>query len=181
MSDTEKTEAKEEAKKPEPTRPEIEREEQAFEIEPGEYVRLTAEAFIDPDAQDMTPLRFFKLVGWPNKFMVVDIFIDTKHGRVLRLDPCCGWARDPENRAKIACQAHPAKFFEKCPPEPDRHDKNDRYMEVNLAGYDLLSVEFLNGGKEPSLLVKFAGQKPFRISGAAARELARFLQDCSVF
>ena len=156
-------------------------EEPFLEVEPGDYVRLTPEAMIDPKAQDMTPFLFFKLVGWPNKFMVVDVFIDAKHGQVLRLDPCCGWVRDPEERSRIACQAHPSKYFEKCPQESDSGDKDDRYMGVNIAGFDLLSVEYLNGGKEPSLMVKLAGQKPFMVSGSAARALSRFLQTKGFF
>jgi hypothetical protein len=148
-----------------------------LDVEVGDYVRMTDEALIDPVAQEMTPFQFFKLVGWPNKFMVVDIFIDQKHGQVIRLDPCCGWAQDLEDRSKAACQAHPAKFFKKLPPEQEEsRGEDDRYMGVNIAGFDLLSVEYLNGGKEPSLMVKLAGQKPFRVSGSAARALSRFLQ-----
>ena len=149
-----------------------------LDVQAGDYVRLTPETMIDPDAQNMSPVSLFKLVGWPNKFMVVDVLMDVKHGQVLRLDPCCGWIRDPEDRSKFPCQAHPSKYFERHPEDEHGQDKpeGDRYMGVNLAGLDLLSVEYLNGGKEPSLVVKFVGQKPLILNGKAAKELAQILK-----
>lgn len=184
MSDSEKVEPKlpgTEAEKPEPAQPE--QAVRTLEVEAGDFVRITPEALVDEETQDMTPIRLFKLIGWPNKFQVVDVFIDAKHGQVLRLDPCCAWILDPEHHKKTACQAHPSIYFEKFPQgqASSSPDKEDRYMGINIAGHDLLSVEYINGEREPKLMVKMVGQRPFMLSGEAARALSRLLRARGVF
>ena len=147
-------------------------------IEPGQFVRLVDRALLD--MPKMTPVKLFKL-GWPNKFQILDVGHDPKTGeQVLKIDPCCDWMEDPDGRKRHLCGAHPARCFEVY-PEHKPKDGKDRYFGVNVAGNDLVSVEYLNGGNEESLMVKFVGQRPFTISGSAARTLARFLQERGFF
>jgi hypothetical protein len=161
-----------------PTPPEEARADALPGVEPGHFVRLRDRALID--MPKMTPVKLFKL-GWPNKFMVLDVGRDPKTGeQALKLDPCCDWMEDPDGRKKNLCGGHLAHCFE-IYPDPKPRGAEDRYFGVNVAGNDLLSVEYVNGGAEESLMVRFAGQKPFSISGSAARTLARYLQERGFF
>jgi hypothetical protein len=181
MSDSEKVEPKVSGEeKSEPAQPE--KDVKALAVEVGDFVRITPEALVDEETKDMTPIRLFKF-GWPNKFQVVDVFIDAKSGHVLRLDPCCGWIVDPKHHKTPVCQAHPSMYFEKLSQEHASApaDRDDRYMGVNIAGHDLLSVEYINGEQEPKLLVKMVGQRPLTLSGEAARALSRLLRSRGVF
>jgi hypothetical protein len=182
MSDPEKPESKaseKEAEKPEPVQAE---QEKTLEVSAGDFVRITPEALVDEETKEMTPIRLFRF-GWPNKFQVVDVFIDAKHGQVLRLDPCCAWILDSEHHKKPVCQAHPSIYFEKITQEQasGAPDREDRYMGINIAGNDLLSVEYINGEREPRLLVKMVGQRPLMLSGEAARAMSRLLRARGVF
>lgn len=152
--------------------------ERVLDVRSGDFVRITAEALGDKELADVTPIQLFKR-GWPNKFMVVDIADDVDEGQVLRLDPCCGWMRNPENRDEHACQAHPAAYFELHPGDEEGAEKpsDDRYMGVKFAGLDLVSVEYLKGdGKGASLVIKLAGQKPVVLEGEAANQFAKILK-----
>jgi len=159
--------------------PEGEKPEQ-LEVSPGDRVRITPEAMIDPEAQDATPVRLFKF-GWPNDFLVVDVYEDKRYGQVLTLDPCCNWIKDPEKRKENVCVAHASRFFEVI--KRSQSEANRRYSGVNIAGLDILSVEFLNGkeGEQPSLAVRVAGRKPMVLQGQAAHILSQFLRAQKVF
>lgn len=152
-------------------------EDVGLDVKAGDFVRVTAEAMADPELKDVTPIRLFKLAGWPNKFMVVDVAIDADEGQVLRLDPCCGWLLEPKGREEHACQAHPAKYFERHPEEETEKPSGNRSMGINIAGFDLVSVEYVDGkGKDPSLVVKLVGQKPIVLEGKAAQQFAQLLK-----
>lgn len=169
------TQEKEPEKKPAP------QEEQAekpfhLEVSPGDRVRLTPEALVDPDAQPATPLRLFKF-GWPNDFMVLDVYDHEVYGQCIVLDPCCNWIRDAEKHSKPVCFGHSTRFFEVV-KRGQQSDPSRRYAGVNLAGLDILSVEYANGGSAdgPSLVVRVAGRKPITLSGQPAQILSQFLR-----
>lgn len=147
-------------------------------IEAGHYVRLADRALVD--MPKMTPVKLFKL-GWPNKFQVMGVGRDPKTGgQVIKIDPCCDWMEDRDGK-KHLCAGHPAESFELYPTKKKKDD-GDRYFSVDVAGQDLISVEYINGDEDDeALMVRFAGQKPFTIAGGAARALARILQEKGFF
>lgn len=167
---------KEPEKKPDPA-PGSEGAEKPFHLEvaAGDRVRLTAEALVDPDAQIATPIKLFKF-GWPNDFLVLDVYDDEKYGQVITLDPCCNWIRDPEKHAKPVCFAHATSYFEVIERAQSNAASGRRYSGVQIAGMDILSAEYLNGGDNPQLAVRVAGRKPVVLSGQAASILAQFLR-----
>lgn len=178
-------EKKEPDKKPDPapdTAPAPESTEKPFHLDvaPGDRVRITAEALVDPDAQIATPIKLFKF-GWPNDFLVVDVYDDEKHGQVIVLDPCCNWIRDPEKHAKPVCFAHSTRFFEVLQRGETSNSAGRRYSGVQIAGMDILSVEYLNGGENPQLAVRIAGRKPVILTGGPAATLAQFLRAQKAF
>jgi len=166
--------------KPEPETPEEGDAPEHLEVSAGDRVRLKPEALVDPDAETATPLRLFKF-GWPNDFLVLDVYEDKRYGQVLALDPCCNWIKDPEKHKTNVCVAHAARFFEVI--ERTQPAANRRYSGVNIAGLDILSVEYLNGkeGEQPSLAVRVAGRKPMILQGQAASILSQFLRAQKVF
>ena len=146
-----------------------------LEVSPGDRVRLTAEALVDPDAQPATPLRLFKF-GWPNDFLVLDVYEHPTYGQCVALDPCCYWIKDPEKHSKNVCEGHTARFFEVIKRGASA-DPSRRYAGVNLAGLDILSVESNGGGPDgPSLVVRVAGRKPITLNGQPAQILSQFLR-----
>lgn len=167
-------------KEPEKKEGEAEETEKPFhlDVSPGDRVKITAEALIDPEAQIATPLKLFKF-GWPNDFLVLDVFEDEKYGQVIALDPCCSWIKDPEKHQKHVCAAHTTRFFEVI--ERAKPDAGRRYSGVNIAGLDILSVEYLNGGENPALAVRVAGRKPIVLHGQPAQILSQFLRAQKVF
>lgn len=168
------TEGKEPEKKPDAPK---ENDEKPFhlEVSPGDRVRLTAEAIVDPDAQPSTPLRLFKF-GWPNDFLVLDVYEHEVHGQVVVLDPCCGWMRDEKHAKQVCPHGHSARFFEVL-KRVQATDPNRRYAGVNLAGLDILSVESTGNGPDgPSLVVRVAGRKPITLNGQPAQILSQFLR-----
>lgn len=177
MSDPKEQEPSEEApaEKPQP-----ESREPQLEVAAGDRVRITAEAMADPDAQEATPIRLFKF-GWPNDFLVMDVFEDPKFGQVLVLDPCCNWMRDPKKRNSMVCAAHSARFFEVIERGSGKSGQGRRYSGVNIAGLDLISVEFMGGQDSPALAVRVAGRKPVVLRGQPAQVLAQLLQAQKVF
>jgi hypothetical protein len=165
-----------------PAAPEGAEAEKPFhlEVSAGDRVRITAEALVDPEAQIATPIKLFKLIGWPNDFLVLDVYDDEKHGQVLVLDPCCNWIKDPEKHQKHQCVAHSSRLFEVVERAPTTA-ANRRYSGVNIAGLDILSVEYLNGGENPALAVRVAGRKPIILNGQPAHILSQFLRAQKVF
>jgi len=146
-----------------------------LEVSPGDRVRLTPEALVDPDAQPATPLKLFRF-GWPNDFMVLDVYDHEVYGQVVVLDPCCNWIRDAEKHSKPVCFGHSTRFFEVI-KRGQTADPSRRYAGVNLAGLDILSVESNGGGPDgPSLVVRVAGRKPITLSGQPAQILSQFLR-----
>lgn len=152
------------------------------EAEPSRYVKLTAEAIssipnltpkVVADISILTPIKLFKL-GWPNKFMIVEVYDDPKRGQLLKLDPCCDWMVDHEKEEPL-CRAHPAKYFELYPPEQDK-----KYFGLNLSGQELVSVEYMEKDN-PNLVLKFAGQRPIAVSGKAAKAVAKFIHEKGLF
>lgn len=79
------------------------------EFEEGCFVQLTKEGL----KVKSTPAQLHK-VGWPNKFLVSAIH-STGDDVFLELDPCCAWMEEPSDRTKVACKAHPSKYFELLP------------------------------------------------------------------
>jgi hypothetical protein len=171
------TQEKEPEKKPEEA-PEAEKPFH-LEVSAGDRVRLKAEALVDPDAQPATPLKLFKF-GWPNDFLVLDVYDDERYGQVVKLDPCCEWIKDPEKHQKNVCVAHSTRFFEVI-ERAKTTDPNRRYSGINIAGVDLLSVEYLNGGENPALAVRLPGRKPIVLQGQPAHILSQFLRAQKVF
>jgi hypothetical protein len=165
-------------KKPEAEVPESEKPFH-LEVSAGDRVKITAEALVDPEAQIATPLKLFKF-GWPNDFLVLDVYDDEKYGQVIALDPCCSWIKDPEKHQKLVCKAHTTRFFEVI-ERAHTTDPNRRYSGVNIAGLDILSVEYLNGGENPALAVRVAGRKPIILNGQPAHILSQFLRAQKVF
>ncbi len=143
------------------------------DIKPGDIVRLTSEALIDPTADPMKPTRLFKNEGWPNEFLVYDVF--QKDGYTfLRLDPCCGWMRDLEDRTKLSCEGHPAQFFERSGDrleEPEEETKR-RYSGAQLNGEDILGLE--HDGK--AVVLRYMGQSPIRLDLQQAKEVQGLLR-----
>lgn len=172
------SQGKEPEKKPDVT-PEQSEKPFHLDVSPGDRVRITAEALVDPDAQVATPVKLFKF-GWPNDFLVLDVYEDEKYGQVISLDPCCGWIKDPEKHKTNVCAAHTTRFFEVI--EKTKTSSGDRrYAGVQIAGHDILSVEYLNGGENPQLAVHVAGRKPVLLSGQPAQILSQFLRAQKVF
>ena len=168
------TTEKEPEKKPEASQEDAEKPFH-LEVSPGDRVRLTPEALVDPDAQPATPLKLFKF-GWPNDFMVLDVYDHEVYGQVVVLDPCCNWIRDAEKHSKPVCFGHSTRFFEVI-KRGQTADPSRRYAGVNLAGLDILSVESNGGGPDgPSLVVRVAGRKPITLSGQPAQILSQFLR-----
>lgn len=172
------TQEKEPEKKTDPAKPE-EQAEKPFhlEVSPGDRVRLTPEAIIDPDVQPATPLRLFKF-GWPNDFLVLDVYEHEEHGQVVVLDPCCNWILDEKHVKKVCPHGHSSRFFEVV-KRAQTADPSRRYAGVNIAGLDILSVESTNGGNgsdSPSLVVRVAGRKPITLNGQPAQILSQFLR-----
>lgn len=171
------TDPKKPEKKPD-TPAEGEEKTPHLEVSAGDRVRVTAEALVDPEAQIATPIKLFKF-GWPNDFLVLDVYDDEKVGQVLVLDPCCNWVKDPEKHQNHQCIAHSSRLFEVI--ERAQPSTGRRYSGVNIAGLDILSVEYLNGGENPSLAVRVAGRKPIVLNGQSADALAKFLRANKVF
>jgi len=168
------TEAKEPEKKSDAAPEEKAEKPFRLDVSPGDRVRLTPEAIVDPDAQPATPLRLFKF-GWPNDFLVLDVYDHEVYGQVVVLDPCCDWVRD-EKHAKKVCFGHSTRFFEVI-KRVQAADPNRRYAGVNLAGLDILSVESTGNGPDgPSLVVRVAGRKPITLNGQPAQILSQFLR-----
>lgn len=175
------------APEPQETAPDPEKEKGAegkpsepiLDVAAGDRVRITAEAMIDPDAQEATPIRLFRF-GWPNDFLVLEVFDDPKFGQVLVLDPCCNWIRDPKKRTVHVCAAHSARFFEVV-EKGSQPGQGRRYSGVNIAGFDLVSVEYANGKDSPALAVRVAGRKPVVLRGQPAQLLAQLLQAQKIF
>ena len=159
--------------------------EDKIEFKIGGFCRLKAEAAAKVDS---TPARLLK-AGWPNKFLIVEIYDEKDKGQILRLDPCCGWMKDLRDDQKNACEAHPAKFFEVLPGHISEDIEKEEAEEeaVGPAGgrytglgvgdnnEDLLSVEYVNGGKSKTFFLRRAGQPPIVIRGAGAQRLMKFI------
>ena len=171
------TQEKEPEKKPDAPKEDAEKPFH-LDVSPGDRVRLTPEALVDPVAQPGTPLKLFKF-GWPNDFMVLDVYDHEVYGQVVVLDPCCNWIRDAEKHAKPVCFGHSTRFFEVIKrAQTQNPDPSRRYAGVNLAGLDILSVEYANGNgaETPSLVVRVAGRKPITLNGQPAQILSQFLR-----
>lgn len=149
------------------------------EIQPGDHVRIRDEALIDPVADEMTPVKLFKRVAWPNHFYVFAVAPGPKGETLLRIEPCCGWVDDEKDRRKAACQAHPAKYFERIDPpvyaeeeeEPDEEER-DRYAGLKLNGEEVIGVEYA----DKKLVVRRMGRTPFVLEGKPAAYLLKGLR-----
>ena len=141
------------------------------DIKPGDVVRLTSEALINPKADDLKPKRLFKNEGWPNEFLAYDVFV--KDGKTfLRLDPCCGWMRNLEDRSKYSCQAHPAEFFERSGERvEDEEETQSRYSGVKLNGEEILGVEM----DEKSVVLRYMGSSPIKLDLDQGLEIKKLL------
>ncbi len=164
-------------------------DEEKPEFKIGGFCRLTAEAAAKVDS---TPARLLK-AGWPNEFLIVEIYEDEEKekGKLLRLDPCCGWMKDLRDDEKNACEAHPAKFFEPLPGHISEDIENEseaqedeavgpaggRYTGVGVGDNeeDLVGVEYVNGEKSKTFFLRRAGQAPIVISGTGAQRLGKIL------
>lgn len=146
-----------------------------LEVSAGDRVKITAEALIDPEAQVATPIKLFKF-GWPNDFLVLDVFEHEKVGQVIALDPCCNWIKDAEKHREHVCAAHTTRFFEVIERGAQPNAAGRRYSGVQIAGMDVLSVEYLNGGENPSLAVRVAGRKPIVLTGQPAQIMSQLLR-----
>lgn len=151
-----------------------------LEVSAGDRVRITPEALLDPDAQIATPIKLFKL-GWPNDFLVWDVYDDEKYGQLISLDPCCYWMKDPQKHHDLVCKAHTTRYFEVIERGAQANPAGRRYSGVQIAGMDVLSVEYLNGGENPQLAVRVAGRKPVVLSGQPAQILSQLLRAQKVF
>ncbi len=155
------------------------------EFKVGGFCRLKAEAAA---RMDSTPARLLR-EGWPNWFAIDQIYHDEKKGILLRLDPCCGWMEKLDDRTSLACQAHPAENFELIPGHlKDQLDENDEETEDagegpsggRYAGFalgegveDVISVEYVNGGKAPAFIFRKSGKAPQILKGSLAIKALR--------
>ncbi len=155
------------------------------EFKVGGFCRLKAEAAA---RMDSTPARLLR-EGWPNWFAIDQIYEDEKQGTLLKLDPCCEWMEDPVDREKHACKAHPAKNFEVIPGHlKDQLDAEDEETEGagkgpsggRYAGFalgedveDIISVEYVNGGKAPAFIFRKSGKAPQILKGSLAVKALR--------
>jgi hypothetical protein len=163
----------------------------APEFKVGGFVAVTAEAVAKAA---MTPVSLLK-VGWPNKFLVLEIYEDEKRGgKLVRLDPCCGWMQDLIKEGDHACEAHPAKYFTPLPghirdqaeeaEESSAGDGARRYSGFGRkeGGEDAVGMEYVHGGQEepPSFFFRRAGTSPVVIRGAAADRVLDILSKLGI-
>ncbi len=144
----------------------------------------------------LTPVALLK-VGWPNQFLILDIYDDEEKGKLLRLDPCCGWMRDLQKEEKYACEAHHAKYFEPLPghikdqPKGEAEEAEEggalqgkrRYsgFATEEGGEDVLGVEYVgNGGKAGALFFRSAGKRPIVVRGVAADKIMRLMSKLGI-
>jgi hypothetical protein len=156
----------------------MEGKDTAVEFKVGGFVALKADAVAKVD---MTPVRLLK-AGWPNKFLILEIYEDEKAGKLLRLDPCCGWMMDLIKEEEHACEAHPAKYFEPAAGHiADQAEEGDGTVDANGKGRrysgfgrgesaeDAVGVEYVEGGEKPaSFFFRRAGTSPVVLRGEAA-------------
>ncbi len=118
-------------------------------------------------------------------------------GKLLRLDPCCGWMKDLRDDEKHACEAHPAKFFEPLPGHISEDIENEseaeedeavgpaggRYTGVGVGDSeeDLVGVEYVNGEKTKTFFVRCAGKAPMMVRGTGAQRLAKIFSKLGIF
>lgn len=169
-------------------------DEEKIEFKIGGFCRLKAEAAAKVDS---TPARLLK-AGWPNEFLIVEIYEDgeKEKGKLLRLDPCCGWMKDLRDDEKHACEAHPAKFFEPLPGHISEDIENEseaeegeavgpaggRYTGVGLGDTDedLMGFEYVNGEKAKTFFLRCAGKPPIMIKGVGAQKLGKILNKLGI-
>ena len=160
----------------------------------GGFCKLKAEAAAKVDS---TPARLLK-AGWPNKFLIVEIYEEKDKGKLLRLDPCCGWMIDLRDDEKNACEAHPAKFFEVLPGHISEDIENEAEAEVaeeevvGPAGgrytglgvgdsdEDLVGVEYVNGETTKTFFVRCAGKAPIMVRGTGAQRLSKIFSKLGI-
>ncbi len=155
----------------------VEVDQEEIDIKPGDIVRLTSEALIDKKAESMKPMRLFKNEAWPNEFLAHDVF--EKDGKwFVRLDPCCGWMRDLEDRSKLSCQAHPAHFFERSGEriEEPEEETQSRYSGVKINGEDLFGMEY--DGK--AFVLRYMGRSPLKLDLAQGKEIQNLLRSLKI-
>lgn len=165
--------------------------DEPLEFKVGGFCGLKPEAAAKGDS---TPARLLK-IGWPNRFLIVEIYEDEEKGKLLRLDPCCGWMRDLRDEEKHACEAHPVKYFDPLPGHIAEEVEAEQEADESMVGprggryvafgrgaseEDLTSLEFVNGGKTKSFFFRHAGSKPFVIQGKAAHRLATFIDKLGI-
>ena len=146
-------------------------EQDEQDIKPGDIVRLTSEALINPKADNLTPKRLFKNEGWPNEFLAYDVYVEGDK-TFIRLDPCCGWMRNLEDRSKYSCQAHPAEFFERSGERVDDDEESQsRYSGAKFNGEDILGVEI--DGK--TVAIRYMGSSPIKLDLEQGQEIKKLL------
>jgi hypothetical protein len=164
-------------------------DEEKVEFKVGGFCRVSATTVAK--IPDMTPVRLLKN-GWPNKFLIIEIYDDEEKGKLLRLDPCCGWMRDLKKEEETACEAHPAKYFEPLPghiqdqedgEEAEEDPQGRRYSGFGQdeEGEDAVGVEYVrNGGKTGSFFFRRAGERPIVVRGQAADKLLRAVKKLGI-
>lgn len=141
-----------------------------LDVEPGDLVELTPEAV--RDVPDLTPVKLFS-IGWPNRFLVFDVYEHPEKGQLISLDPCCAWMVNLSTPdGQHLCQAHPARFFKKV--EGEKVDLGDkpfaRYAGVEIDGQEFVSVRG-NGGRETAFTVRLPGNRLVTMTGTVVKEL----------
>lgn len=165
----------------------MEENNEKLDFKVGGFCALTEEAAAKGGS---TPGRLRK-IGWPNKFLIAEVFEDKEGKRFLRFDPCCGWMEDLKDPTKYACQAHPATFFTPLPghisddiaqetedsEEAPTGPAGGRYTGLNVGEgeEDLIGVEFVNGTKAKTFFLRRAGKPPIVISGVGAQRMMKFI------
>jgi len=169
----------------------VENKKEAIDFKVCGFAALTADAVA---RVDMTPVHLLK-IGWPNRFLILEVYEDAAQGKLLRLDPCCAWMRDPLDDTKEACKAHPAKHFESLVGHiadqadaeaeakegsgaVDDNGKGHRYSGFGRSegGEDTVGVEFVeDGDKPPSFFFRRAGASPVVLRGEAANKIRTVL------
>jgi hypothetical protein len=168
----------------------VESDKATAELKVGGFVAITAEAVAKAV---MTPVNLLK-VGWPNKFLVLEIYDNATRGKLVRLDPCCGWMLDPAKEGETACEAHPAKYFSPLPgsindqaeeaggtAEPEEGARRYSGFGRQEGGEDAVGMEYVNAGKDPaSFFFRRAGTSPVVLRGAAAERIKEILSKFGV-
>ena len=162
-------------------------------ITAGDVIGLTEKALKDKELRQLSPRRLHK-IGWPNRFVVVDVFKDGEEGDCVSILPCCGFLC--KKSGIPYCGGHPQRLFEKLESkkeqveEPSEEAKGEasstegppvqgqnRHASIKVPGLGTVaSLEFRDDPKHASLKGEFLGLE-HELTGSAARIAKTLIQE----